>query len=87
MAKFIVHSGIPRGQMDAVACGMGVPKMLKEAGVKDVGQTRCFCCEPPSMKKLIMEFNAPNKEALSKALEKIGFPVESITEVTEVKPR
>ncbi len=85
MVKFVVYSGIPKGEMDVMACAMGIPKMLKDAGIKDVGMKKCYCCQPPATKKLIMEFDAPNKESLSKALEKIQFPVESIAEVSEVK--
>ena len=37
------------------------------------------------MKKVITEFDAPSKEVLAAALQKIEFPVDSITEVTKVK--
>jgi len=87
MAKFVVYSGIPRGQMDVMTCARGIPEVLKEAGIKEVKIRRCYCCVPPEMRKVVMEFEAPSKESLSKALAKIEFPVESIMEVSEVTPK
>jgi ribosomal protein S11 len=64
---------------------MGTHEVLKKAGIKDVNLITCYCCSPPDMKKVITEFEAPTKEALAMALQKIEFPVDSITEVTKVK--
>ena len=87
MKKFVVYSGIPRKEMDVMACVEGLPEMLKTAGIKNIHVATCYCCSPPAMKKVITEFDAPSKEALSEALKKIEFPVESIMEVTKVKPK
>jgi hypothetical protein len=84
LAHFLVFTGIPKSKMDPVACASGTPTLLKEAGVKDVKINRCLGAKPDE-KKFYMEFEAPSKEILAKALEKIEFPVESIKEVTEVK--
>jgi hypothetical protein len=80
--KFIVNSGILPTQLDPWACNTAVPKMLKDAGFKDINIKTCYCCSKD--KKVVFEVNAPSKDALAKALAKIDFPVESIME-TEKK--
>lgn len=90
MAKFVVYTKIraqpaEKREMDVMACMEGTAWSLKKAGIKDVKLIKCFCCTPPEAKEFMMELEAPNKESLSKALEKIDIPVKSITEVTEVK--
>jgi hypothetical protein len=47
----------------------------------------CYCCSPESnadVEKAVIEFEAPSKEALEAALQKINFPADSIVEVTKV---
>jgi hypothetical protein len=83
--RFIVYSGIPKNEIDVPACMMGTSEVLKNAGIKDVHLKTCYCCSPPDMKKVITEFEAPTKEILSVALQKIEFPVDSITEVTKLE--
>jgi hypothetical protein len=66
-----------------MTCINGIPKMLADAKVKDVNVKTCYCCQPPEMRKAIMEFEAPSEGSLSDALKKIGLPVDSIKEVTK----
>ena len=82
MKKFIVNSAILPEEIDPVACAMGIPKMLRDAGVKDIDVKTCYCCGAEG--KVIFEFEAPSKESLSKALRKIDLPVESMMETTKV---
>ena len=84
MKEFIVNSAILPGEIDPVACAMGIPKMLRDAGVKDIHAKTCYCCGAEG--KVIFEFEASSKESLSKALRKIDLPIESIMETTKVMP-
>lgn len=84
MKEFIVNSAILPGEIDPVACAMGIPKMLRDAGVKDIHVKTCYCCDAEG--KVVFEFEASNKESLSKALRKIDLPVESIMETKKVMP-
>ena len=85
MKNFVVYSGVPKKELDVVACISGIPQVLKKAGIEDVKLTNCSCCSPPESRKVIMEFQAPSQESLSAALKKIDFAVESIHEVTAMK--
>jgi hypothetical protein len=85
MKTFIVNSAILPKEMDPAHCAMGTPKMLKDAGINDVKVRTCYCCGKDG--KVVMEFEAPNKESLSNALKKIELPVESIMEAEKVTPK
>jgi hypothetical protein len=78
MKKFIVNSGILSSQVEVRDCSVVIPKMLKQAGIKDVRIRTCYCCHHD--RKVIFEADAQTKESLSTALGKIDFPVESIME-------
>jgi len=82
MKKFIVNSGILPLQIDTVSCNTAIPKMLMGAGYKNIKIKTCYCCNQD--RKVVFEVDADNKDALSEALNKIEFPVESIME-TEKK--
>jgi len=56
--------------------------MLTEEGIKDVTFKTAYCCAPD--KKVIAEFWGPDKEAVNKALSKIGMPVTAVMEATKV---
>jgi hypothetical protein len=73
--------------MDVWACVTGIPKMLADANIKDINVLTCYCCEPPTKKKAIIEFDAPSEESLSNTLKRIGLPIESMMEVTKAKPK
>jgi uncharacterized protein YegP (UPF0339 family) len=82
MKRFIVQSEILPEDMDPVACSMGIPIMLKNAGVEDVEVIRCYCCGEE--RKVLVEFEAPSRKDLSAALQKIDFPVWSTMETHKV---
>ena len=81
MKMFVVHSDIPPGQMDVAAWAFGIPKMLRQGNVANVKFVTAYCCTPD--KKMIGEFNADNKEALTSGLSKIGLPFTQIMEATK----
>ncbi len=85
MKKFIVNSAILPSSMDPMACAVGAPKMLMNAGVKDVKIKSCYCCGPEGRTVFVME--AETKEMLLEALNKINVPVASVMEAEEVKPK
>lgn len=82
MKRFIVQSEILPEDMDPLACSMGIPAMLKKAGVEDVEVIRCYCCEDEG--KVVVEFEAPSSTRLSAALRKIDFPILSTMETHTV---
>ncbi len=84
MKKFLVNSAILSPNMDPMACAVGAPKMLMNAGVKDVKIRSCYCCGPEG--KVVFVAEAENRESLLEALNKINVPVASVTETEEVKP-
>jgi hypothetical protein len=81
MKMFVVHSDIPPGQVDVAAWVLGIPKMLREKNVSNAKFITAYCCTPD--KKMIGEFHADNKDALSSALGKIGMPFTQIMEATK----
>ena len=83
MGKFLVTSGILSPNMDPMACAVGAPKMLVNAGVKNVAIRSCYCCGPD--RKVVFVAEADSREALLEALSKINLPVTSIMEVAEIK--
>ena len=85
MKKFIVNSSVMSSGMDPMSCALGTYKMLAKEKITAVKVDACYCCGPEG--KVVAVFKAPTKEDLSKALEKVKFPVESIMEVEEVKPK
>jgi hypothetical protein len=85
MKKFIVNTAILPSNLDPMACAVGAPKMLMNAGVKDVKIRSCYCCGPEGRSVFVME--AETKEALLEALNKINVPVASVMEAEEVKPK
>jgi hypothetical protein len=82
LVKYIVNSSIMRDEISAETCALGTPKMLKKEGFKDIHVEDCYCCG--ENKKVVVVFDAPNKDSLSKALTKIKFPVESIMEAKKM---
>jgi uncharacterized protein YegP (UPF0339 family) len=61
---------------------MGIPTMLRNAGIKDIEAIRCYCCEEEG--KVVVEFEAPSIKALSNALKKIDFPLKSTMETRTI---
>jgi hypothetical protein len=67
--------------MDAAAWVLGIPKLLREERVANVKFVTAYCCTPD--RKIIGEFHADNKEAVSSGLSKIGMPFTQIMEATK----
>jgi hypothetical protein len=89
MKHFIVNSKVPQIQLNRLTCAIGKTDVFEKTGIKDVHLVTCYCCSPESnadVKKALIEFEAPSKEALGAALQKIAFPFDSIEEVTKVEP-
>lgn len=67
---------------------IGTTNVFERAGIRDVYLKTCYCCSPETnadVEKALIEFEAPSKEALEAALQKINFPADSIVEVTKVE--
>jgi hypothetical protein len=84
MKKFVVNSAILTPTMDAKACAVGAPKMLKDAGVENVKVKSCYCCGEEDRVVFIMEGNS--RDAVLEAFLKVNVPVASIMEAEEVAP-
>ena len=85
MKKFIVNSAILPANMDPLACAVGAPKMLSNAGIKNAKIKSCYCCGPEG--RVVFVAEAEDRESLLEALNKINVPVASIMEAEEVKPK
>ncbi len=85
MKKFIVNSAILSSELDPMACAMGAPKMLMNAGVKDVKIKSCYCCGAEGRSVFVVE--GESKDGVLEAMNKINVPVASIMEAEEVKPK
>lgn len=88
MKRFIVNSSVPQIQLNRLTCMIGTTDIFEKTGIRDVVLKTCYCCSPESnadVKKALIEFEAPSKEDLAMALQKISFPAESIEEVTKVE--
>ena len=84
MAKtFVVHSDVPNSiKSDASTWILGTPKLLSEKGIKEVAFKSAYCCTPE--RKIIAEFQGPDKETVKKALQKIELPYTAVMEATKV---
>ena len=88
MKRFIVNSTVNQIQLNRLTCIVGTTNVFERTGIKDVYLKTCYCCSPESnagVEKALIEFEAPSKEALELALQKIDFPFVSIVEVTRVE--
>ena len=84
MKKFVVNSAILTPNMDAKACAVGAPTMLKDSGVKNVKVKSCYCCSSEGRVVFIME--GESRDAVLEAFLKVNVPVASIMEAEEVAP-
>jgi hypothetical protein len=82
MKKFIVNSDVPPEQADIMAWIKAVPKLLDNAKIENVKLKRAYCCTPD--RKVIAEFEGPDKETVSSALSKVNFPFKVVMEATQV---
>lgn len=83
MTTFIVNSAILKPQNDPKACATGAPKMLANAGIKDVTLRSCYCCS--EYKRVVFAVDGPSQERVLEVFNQINIPVESIMEAEEVK--
>ena len=84
MKVFIVNTDISGSRVDSAdswTMVRGTKKMLTDSKIEDVKLKTAYCCSPD--RKIIAEFHASDKQALSSALNKIGFPFSEINEVTD----
>lgn len=88
MKRFIVNSKVPQIQINRLTCIIGTTDIFERTGIKDVHLKTCYCYAPEAnadVEKALIEFEAPSKEVLEAALQKIAFPADSIVEVTKVE--
>jgi hypothetical protein len=88
MKRFIVNSRVPQIQLNRLTCVIGTTNVFERAGIRDVYLKTCYCCSPEwnaDVEKALIEFEAPSKEVLEAALQRINFPADSIVEVTKVE--
>ncbi len=85
MKKFIVNSAILSSSLNPMDCAVGAPKMMMNAGIKDVKIKSCYCCGAEGRSVFVVE--AETKEALLEAMNKVNIPVASVMEAEEVKPK
>jgi hypothetical protein len=82
---FVVNSDIPSSMKTNVSAWLlGTPKLLSEKGIRDVKFKNAYCCTPDM--KIITEFEGPDKEAVTKALQKIELPFTAVMEATVLRP-
>jgi hypothetical protein len=84
MKTYIVHSDISPAIADPETWIMSIPKMLNEAKVEDVKHKTAYCSMPD--RKVLCEFEGPDKDAVKNALNKIGIPFTALTEVKVLRP-
>jgi len=84
MTTFVVHSDLPCDISGATKWVSEVPKMLAEHRVSDVRLTTAYCCIPD--KKIVAEFEGPDKEAVRRALSGIGMSITDISESIKLWP-
>ena len=82
MKTFVVNSDVPVQQTDLAVWISGVPGMLRDAKIENVKLKTAYCCTPD--RKVIAEFEGPDKDAVSSALNKITMPFTVIMEATKV---
>ncbi len=82
MKKFIVNSDVPPEQLDVPSWITGVPNLLRNANIENVRLKTAYCCTPD--RKVIAEFEGPDKETVSSALKKVSMPFTVVMEATKV---
>jgi hypothetical protein len=82
LKTFVVNSDVPPQQLDIAAWWKSVPQLLHNAKIEDVKIKTVYCCTPD--RKVIAEFEAPDKEAVRSALSKISMPFTTVMEATKV---
>jgi hypothetical protein len=83
MPIFIVNSAILRPVQDPKSCAMGAPKMLIQAGIKNVKLRSCYCCSEYGSVVFVVE--GESRDSVLEAFRKINVPIASILEAEEIK--
>jgi hypothetical protein len=83
MKIFIVNSDVPSQEIDVAHWIGGVPMMLSNRKIENVKFKRAYCCT--AERKIIAEFEGPDKETVSSALSKINLPFTVVMEATKVE--
>jgi len=82
MKKFVVNSDIDPVQTNIAIWITAIPKMLRDERIENVKLKTAYCCTPD--RKVIAEFEGPDKETVSSALNKIKMPFTVVMEATKV---
>ena len=81
--RFIVNSDVPLTiKTDIVGWIKGIPELLRRERIENVKFKTAYCCTPD--RKVIAEFEGPDKETVSSALTKINLPFTVVMEATKV---
>ncbi len=83
MPTYIVNTAILRPAQEPKACAVGAPKMLMQAGFKNICVRSCYCCSEYG--SAIFVVDGGNRDNVLEAFNKINIPVASIMEVEEIK--
>ena len=84
MPTFIVSSAILRPTQDPKACAVGAPKMLMQAGIRNIKLRSCYCCSDYG--NVVFVVDGENRDSVLEAFNRINVPVASILEAEEIKP-
>jgi hypothetical protein len=81
--RFIVNSDVPLTiKTDIVGWIKGIPELLRRERIENVKFKTAYCCTPD--RKVIAEFEGPDKETVSNALSKIKMPFTAVMEATKI---
>ncbi len=83
MPTYVVNTAILRPVQDPKACAIGAPKMLMQAGVRNIRLRSCYCCS--EFGSVVFVLDGENRDDILDAFRRINVPVASIMEVEEVK--
>jgi len=83
MPTFIVNTAILRPRQEPMACASGTPKMLMNAGIKNLKLRSCFCCSEYG--NVVFVVDGESRESVLDAFNRINVPIASIMAAEEVK--
>ena len=84
LPTFIVNTAILRPAQEPTACARGAPKMLMQAGIKDITLRSCYCCSEYG--SVVFVLDGPSRDKVLDSFRKINVPIASIMEAEEIKP-
>ena len=83
MPTFILNSAILRPTQDPKACAVGAPKMLMQAGIRNVKLRSCYCCSDYG--SVVFVVDGESRDSVLEAFYRINVPIASILEAEEIK--